>query len=61
MAFGKTWFKVPPSFKIEVTGKFSENVVSKDLMLYLIGLIGADGATYKVLEFPAFLTLALAL
>ena len=51
MAFGKTWFKVPPSFKIEVTGKFDKNVVSKDLMLYLIGLIGADGATYKVLEF----------
>ncbi|MBQ7287536.1 MAG: 3-isopropylmalate dehydratase large subunit, partial [Candidatus Gastranaerophilales bacterium] len=51
MAFGKTWFKVPPSFKIEVNGKFQENVCSKDLMLYLIGLIGADGATYKALEF----------
>lgn len=51
MAFGKTWFKVPPSIKVEVSGKFKENVVSKDLMLYLIGLIGADGATYKVLEF----------
>ena len=51
MAYGKTWFKVPPSFKVEVTGKFDKNVVSKDLMLYLIGLIGADGATYKVLEF----------
>ncbi len=51
MAYGKTWFKVPRSFKIEVTGKFKENVCSKDLMLYLIGLIGADGATYKALEF----------
>ncbi|MBQ8847438.1 MAG: 3-isopropylmalate dehydratase large subunit [Candidatus Gastranaerophilales bacterium] len=51
MAYGKTWFKVPPSFKIEVNGKFAPNVCSKDLMLYLIGLIGADGATYKVLEF----------
>ena len=51
MAFGKTWFKVPKSFKIEVTGKFRENVCSKDLMLYLIGLIGADGATYRALEF----------
>ena len=51
MAFGKTWFKVPSSFKIEVTGKFNKNVVSKDLMLYLIGLIGADGATYRALEF----------
>ncbi len=51
MAYGKTWFKVPKSFKIEVTGEFQENVCSKDLMLYLIGLIGADGATYRALEF----------
>ncbi len=51
MAYGKTWFKVPQSFKIEVTGKFQENVFAKDLMLYLIGLIGADGATYRALEF----------
>ncbi len=51
MAFGKTWFKVPNSFKIEVDGNFKDNVTSKDLMLYLIGLIGADGATYRALEF----------
>lgn len=51
MAYGKTWFKVPVSYKIKVSGKFNKNVCSKDLMLYLIGLIGADGATYKALEF----------
>lgn len=51
MAYGKTWFKVPQSFKIVVNGKFKENVTSKDLMLYLIGMIGADGATYRALEF----------
>jgi len=51
MAYGKTWFKVPKSFKIVVEGKFNPNVCSKDLMLYLIGLIGADGATYRALEF----------
>ncbi len=51
MAYGKTWFKVPKSFKVVVNGAFKPNVTSKDLMLYLIGKIGADGATYKVLEF----------
>lgn len=51
MALGKTWLKVPATFKIEVSGKFKNGVCSKDLMLHLIGLIGADGATYKALEF----------
>ena len=51
MALGKTWLKVPQTFKIEVTGKFKKGICSKDLMLHLIGLIGADGATYRALEF----------
>jgi 3-isopropylmalate/(R)-2-methylmalate dehydratase large subunit len=50
-ALGKTWLKVPASYKIVVKGKFQKNVCSKDLMLHLIGMIGADGATYKALEF----------
>ena len=51
MALGKTWLKVPKTFKIVVTGKLKEGVYSKDLMLHIIGLIGADGATYRALEF----------
>ena len=51
MALGKTWLKVPQTFKIVVNGKFNEGICSKDLMLHLIGMIGADGATYRALEF----------
>ncbi len=51
MALGKTWLKVPATYKVVVSGKFVDGVYAKDLILHLIGLIGADGATYKALEF----------
>ncbi len=51
MALGKTWLKVPQTFKVVVEGEFQKGVYAKDFILHLIGLIGADGATYKALEF----------
>ena len=50
-ATGKTWFKVPEAYKINVEGKLGKYVTSKDLILNIIGKIGTYGATYKTLEF----------
>ncbi len=50
-ATGKLWFKVPETIKFNITGKLQENVYAKDVILDIIGKIGADGATYKACEF----------
>ncbi len=50
-AFGEVWLKVPESIKVVFTGKPKKWVSGKDLVLYLIGQIGVEGANYMALEF----------
>jgi 3-isopropylmalate/(R)-2-methylmalate dehydratase large subunit len=51
MATGELWFKVPESMKFVFTGKMGNAVMGKDLILFLIGQIGVDGALYRSMEF----------
>ncbi|MHB1389924.1 MAG: 3-isopropylmalate dehydratase large subunit [Thermoleophilia bacterium] len=51
IATGKTWLKVPETILVVITGAFRPGVYAKDLILHLVGEIGADGATYMALEF----------
>lgn len=59
MLTGETWFKVPESIKVVFYGSLQKWVSGKDLVLYLIGLIGVDGALYRALEFTGATVAAL--
>ena len=50
-ATGKIWLKVPENIKINVEGQFQKYVAPKDLILHIIGQVGAGGAIYKSIEF----------
>lgn len=51
MISGQLWFKVPETIKFELNGKLPPGVFSKDVSLYLIGDMTADGATYRAVEY----------
>ena len=51
LKFGALYFRVPESIKVTVSGSFAERVGAKDLILAIAKDLGADGATYKSLEF----------
>jgi 3-isopropylmalate dehydratase small subunit len=48
---GETWFRVPESLKITLRGSLRQGVYSKDLALWIIGMLGADGANYMSVEY----------
>jgi methanogen homoaconitase large subunit len=50
-ATGKIWLRVPQSIRITVDGRLSKGVSAKDMTLYIIKNLGADGANYKAVEY----------
>ena len=48
---GETWFRVPESVKITISGKLQPGVYAKDLALWIIGMIGSSGADYMSIEY----------
>jgi 3-isopropylmalate/(R)-2-methylmalate dehydratase large subunit len=50
-ATGEIWLRVPSTIRINLAGSFQKSVTPKDLILHVISKIGADGATYKAVEF----------
>ena len=48
---GETWFRVPGSLKISLTGKLKQGVFAKDLSLWIIGMLGSAGANYLSIEY----------
>ena len=48
---GRLWFKVPETIGVHLAGRRRPNVSAKDIALMVIGELGADGATYKTVEY----------
>ncbi|MBI4722102.1 MAG: 3-isopropylmalate dehydratase large subunit [Candidatus Stahlbacteria bacterium] len=54
-AIGETWLMVPQTIKINLHGRLKKGVSAKDIILYIIGQLGADGADYQAVEFYDYL------
>jgi len=51
MICGRVWLRVPKSIRVTLRGELPQGVFPKDIALALVGMLGADGATYRALEF----------
>jgi len=61
LAVGSVWLRVPESVRIHLRGRLPRGVFAKDAILHVIGRVGADGCTYKSVEFEGDLIPALSI
>ena len=50
-ATGEIWIKIPESMKVVIEGEMGKGITPKDVVLHIIGSMGADGALYRSVEF----------
>lgn len=58
-ATGRTWMRVPETVRIDLSGHLAVGIDAKDLALHLLRLVGADGFTYRAVEFHGVSTLSI--
>jgi len=51
MRYGRLWYRVPETVRIEIEGELKRFVTPKDVILHLLGFFKADGLSYKAVEF----------
>lgn len=51
LATGRLWFRVPETIRVELSGRLSPGVWAKDVTLYMLGRLGAEGANYRAIEY----------
>lgn len=61
LATGRTWFRVPETIHVELTGRLAPGVWAKDVTLAMLGRLGAEGANFKVIEYAGAAVAAMAI
>ncbi|MGE8006880.1 3-isopropylmalate dehydratase large subunit [Lysinibacillus sp. NPDC093216] len=61
MLTGQTWIKVPETILININGSLQPGVSAKDIVLYVVGIVGIQGATYDAIEYAGSTMVGLSL
>ncbi len=51
LATGRNWFRVPETIRVDIAGRLQPGVWAKDVTLWMLGRLGAEGANYRAIEY----------